>query len=194
MRSGEGPTHLRVRWMELLVCRFIWCAADIMRSRLATNEHLVCEPCHDLPPTTRDGQPEPSPTTITASWSKVRWSADQEWRRLDASAERVAANKSYRRWAEKRTHNNSARPPHTSGDVVYGLWTCCKQLAPNASGCLQGPHAFDLCRCVNCGEWVSVEQWSATDTCRYHEKPPERTRWGAAKFPCCGATGLKGTK
>ena len=54
-------------------------------------------------------------------------------------------------------------------------------------------HAFDIAQCVQCGEWVSLQDW-ASSPCQHHPAEPVATRWGSAAFPCCGATGLHGTK
>ena len=147
--------------------------------------------------------PQPAPHSRPATSSTLRIArrpprrpADQLAWRGDAGATAAHAAhaartapmspaRSYKRWVEEHTGRalgGDVRGARRAGDVVRGTWTCCKQVAPHAAGCLTGPHAFEFSQCAQCGEWVHVTDWAAKGTCRYHPAPPTYSRWGAAHF------------
>ena len=132
--------------------------------------------------------------TLTGSRSSPatdrRLHADQEgWHsKDDEDASRMCT---YREWVSMRTTRSGKDlvPDGTKPDVVFGLWTCCESLDPDAPGCVHTVHSDAALHCLQCGHWVMQEHWAA-ERCYYHPGEPHHERWGGVRWDCCGKTGL----
>ena len=121
--------------------------------------------------------------------------ADQEWR---PEGERYGLG-SYRGWVAAHTDRSdkaaAAAANERTADVVAGMWTCCHNLAPQATGCEKGPHNNSWARCKQCARWLPLARWNDS-TCRHHPQEPVCPRGGAAPvvWPCCGEAGTTGNR
>ena len=120
-----------------------------------------------------------------------RVSADQQgWR--DRHAQGASRVQTFRRWVTDNTSRLEDQNERRA-DIVQGVWTCCRNLDPNAAGCVLGPHCDTELQCHRCGGWVPIERWGR-EPCVSHKGTVTRSRWHGETWDCCGATGLQGTK
>lgn len=120
-----------------------------------------------------------------------RVSADQQgWR--DRHSQGASRVQTFRRWVSDNTSRLEDQDERRA-DIVQGVWTCCRNLDPNAAGCVLGPHCDAELQCNRCGGWVPIEKWGS-ETCVSHKGTVTRSRWHGETWDCCGVTGLQGTK
>ena len=162
---------------------------DFSQALPLTAPEPVCLPCDD---NVDSGLVTPNAAAIEHKSSRLP--VDQAWRAnasLSLRPQQLYA--SYGQWVVASTGHVRAPPAASKGDVVRGLWSCCKQTGRNAPGCVRGPHAFDHAQCAQCGEYIPTDVWGSS-ACRHHPASPSPSRWGSVVFNCCGTTGLDGTK
>ena len=132
--------------------------------------------------------PAPAPAICVPcpAEAPARVAADQQgWR--SAEEEHESSKRSYREWVVAHTGREDVRVGTTDADVVEGLWTCCRNVDPNAPGCIRGDHCLgdsptDSAPCNQCGSWVPLGRWQY-ETCVYHPGDMSSSRWGASWRP-----------
>ena len=125
----------------------------------------------------------------------LRLHADQQGWRAGLAEETASRGSTFREWVATNTSRSGPDlvADNSTADVVYGIWTCCDSLDPDAPGCVHTAHSDEMLRCVACGLWVNQEHW-VNEKCWHHVGEPQLLRFGGVKWQCCGKDGFNNSK